>query len=221
MNFSEYCEYVRKYGHFHVALGDNWTKLEITDDACDLIFDRWLTPLIMAAEEVWVYRMVYKSGSRDVTPPPRRPKAIILTRVGADVKLDAKAMLADKYRAYWHWALLHTNITVLISSATMDGFAIEALAKESWDPAILTNLDAVATRGAIELAKREAAKQKVCFLFTHQSYNVECHMFAARPRLLQMYRCFVLNCGFVMKGLKQELLPERQKERKAKTIRSG
>ena len=210
MTFSEYREYVRKFGHFCVRLGDNRTELRIPDAACELVIDKWLTPLLTVARSVYIYRRTSKDHPYDVTPPPRGSRPAILTKTVVRMELDAKRMLAVELRKYWWWALRHTNITLIVPP---DAAPVEMLAKESWDPAILTNLGAVVARGSIELAKREAKKENACFIFYHMSSDVHCNIFAPSRELLKFYECFVVNCRFILKGLERELMPVRQKQK--------
>ena len=209
MTFSQYCEYVRRFGQFSARLGDNRTELRIPDAACELVIDKWLTPLLTVAKSVYIYRRTSKDRSYDVTPPPRGSKPVIMAKTIARIELDAKPMMAMEQRKYWWWALRHANITVVVP---VDRVPVEALARESWDPAILTNLGAVVARGSIDLAKREATKENACFIFARSSADVRCHIFAPTRELLKFYECFVVNCRFILKGLERELMPVREKQ---------
>src|SRR5436190_985440 len=101
MTFSEYCEYVKAYRRFSVALGDNRVKPEISDSACDFAFDKWLVPLLTVAERAYVYRRIYKDRPYDSTPPPRGSKPVVLTKTPVRAELDAMAMLLREQRKYW------------------------------------------------------------------------------------------------------------------------
>lgn len=209
MTFFEYCENVRKYGHFSVRLGDNRTELRIPDAACELVIDKWLTPLLSVAQSVYIYRKTSKVHAYDVTPPPRGSKPAVLTKTAVRIELDAKPIMAVEQRKYWWWALRHTNITVIVPP---DAVPVEALAKESWDPAILTNLGAAAARGSIELGKREAKKQNACFIFYPMSSDLYCNIFAPTRELVEFYEYFVVNCRFILKRRERELMPVREKK---------
>lgn len=209
MIFQEYCEQVERYGYFSVELGDNRVQPAIADGACDFVTDKWLTPLIAVAERAYLYRRVSKTAPYDATPPPRGSRPV-LARRSTRVELDTRAVLLSEHRRYLHWALRHANMVLVVPTAHVP---TEAIATESWDPGILTNLEAVAARGAKEFARCEIAKRKACFLFSRDSYTISCHIFAPPKELLRFYECFVLNCRFVLKGLEQELAPMRRKKR--------
>lgn len=173
MTFSEYAEYVRRKGYFSVQLNDHRGQSGLTDAACELVFEKWLIPLLSVCQGAHVYRKIYRDRPYDATPPPRSPRPVQLSRTNIRTELDGKAMLDKKYASYWTWALKHANATLCISR---DKFPVEELAKECWDPGILTNLRATVAGGAIQLAKREVAKQNVCCVFSRDSYSIECHI---------------------------------------------
>jgi hypothetical protein len=202
MTFSEYCTYVRKRGYFSVRLSDNRSQPGISDTACDWVLEKWLVPILSVCESSFVYRIVFQDRPYDVTPPPRSSKPILLGRTMQRVELEGKAMLGREHRNYMAWALRHATVAVCVPFERLPS---NALAKECWDPGILTNLGAIVSRGSLELARRAGAKKTMCFLFSRDSYAISCHVFGPPKDLLGFYKRCVINCRFILKGLEREL----------------
>jgi len=210
MKFAKYAEHIRQLGHFSVQLNDHRGQTGLTDGICEIVTEKWVYPLLALSQGAYIYRKVSKDRPYDATPPPRSVKPAVLSKTPVRTELDPKSVLGREYFQYWAWALRHANVTLCVGSRN---FPVEALAKECWDPTILLNLGAVVAGGAIQLAKRQTVKKHVCCVFSHDSYSIDCHIFAPPEDLLAYYECFVMNCHFILKGLERDLLPLRRKRR--------
>lgn len=206
MTFAEYSDHVKQKGYFSVQLNDHRGQSGLTDEACELVLKKWVKPLLAVCQNSYIYRRLSKNRPYDSTPPPTSPRPFVLSKTTVRTELDSNRMLDSKFDRYWVWALKHANITLCIPK---DRFPIEGLAKECWDPTILMNLGTVVAAGSIQLGKREATKQIICSVFSHDSYSIQSHVFAPEKYLLDLYKRCVLNCRFILKPLERDLMPVR------------
>lgn len=206
-----YASYVQKCGHFLVSLTDNRSGLRLPDEDYNRILDEWITPLSLVSNRVFVYQRRSKTRPFDVTPPPRSPKPLVISRTPVRVELDFRKMSVPKYREYWLWALRHRNIVFCFGE---DNFPITLLAAKCWNPAILLNLGAVIASGAIKLAKRYSLKNNVCCIVRGNSSDVTSVVFAPRKKLAELYKQVVINCQFTHPAFEREFAAFRRQKKK-------
>lgn len=214
MTYSEYSGLVKRAGHFCVTLGDNQTPGVIGDKICELVFDKWLIPLLAVSSSVFIYQR--SSGhdvSEEITPPPKGLEPVLLGKTQTRLELDPFQLMNQKYRPYWFWAMRHRNknITLVVPK---DKFPLKLLAKHSWNPDVWGTLGAVAAGGSIQLSRREATKENVTCIFIRQPSELMCNISPPKTELGNYFKHFVANCQ-ISKDVELEYKPVQREARKS------
>ncbi len=207
-SFEYYRERIRKSRHFEVGLDGTWGDPSLEEAALNDVLHNWLAPLVDVASNIFILRADWGDDS-DCTPSPRTKQPRTIRRAKDLLEVRSQEANISLQEKYWRWALRHR---IVIFKVAPERFPINSLAKECWDPVLVTNLGVILGANGLGFAKFHAFRGKaiVCSA-TWTSSGFMASLLAPDSDLLALYEACVLNCRFMRKGLEEELMPYRRK----------